>query len=87
MGGRTAEEEPFARIDMQPENFERVLAETGLEKQSPAAMLEIFLEESEKKLSLEMLSYFPFVLYNFEYIKKPPQNSYSVDQAYCKIAI
>ena len=50
MGGYTAEQEPLARIDMQPENFEGVLVETGLEKQSPTAMLEIFLEESERKL-------------------------------------
>ena len=44
MGGHTAEQEPLARIDMQPENFEGVLAETRLEKQSPTAMLEIFLK-------------------------------------------
>ena len=31
-------------------NFEGVLVETGLEKTIPTAMLEIFLEESERKL-------------------------------------
>ena len=50
MGGHTAKQEPLARIDLQPENFEAVLAEPRLEKQSPTAMLESFLEESERKL-------------------------------------